>query len=122
VHWTTDLWKCAYCGVEINQAHLEGCATRNTDSAVIWFGPPVTPGMLPRLVVEGDITASAMTCTHCEDGFKPGEVIFENRSQLMGIHGRCILLLAQMVPREMPTPHEIETEFERRRAEISDGS
>lgn len=122
MHWTTDLWTCGYCGVSVNQAHLEGCATRNTDGAVIWFGPPVTPGMLPRVVAEGDITAAHMTCTHCEQEFKPGEVIFENRSQLMGLHGRCILLLAQMIPRDMPTPAEIETEYERRRAEIFDGS
>lgn len=122
MHWTTDRWTCGYCGVSVGEAHLATCATRNTSSQVIWFGPPMTPGMLPRLVVEGDVTASHMTCLHCEEGFKPGEVIFENRAQVTGIHGDCILLLAQMVPRAMLTPDEIETEFERRRAEIFDGS
>ena len=119
VHWTSNLWTCLYCGVAPGQAHQVGCAARNTTAQVIWMGPPITPGMVPREVVAGDI-CGYLTCMHCELPFEPGDTIFENRSQSLGIHGNCILYLAKMIPRELPDPDEIEAEFERRRAELLD--
>jgi hypothetical protein len=120
VHWTNDQWTCGYCGVAVNRPHEEGCAVRNTTNTVVWFGPPVTPGMLPRQVVNGDVAAQYLTCLHCDETFKSGEVVFENRAQSSGIHGECILQLARMIPRELASPDEVEAEFERRRAEIFD--
>lgn len=119
--WTTDTWTCGYCDVQVGQPHHSGCAVRNTTSTVIWFGPPVTPGMLPRHVVEGDAVATYLSCLHCEEKFQPGDVIFENRAQSTGIHGACILQLAQVVPRELASPAEVESEYKQRRAEILDG-
>jgi hypothetical protein len=120
VHWTTDLWTCIHCGVSPGQTHQQGCAVRNTAREVVWFGPPVTDGMLPRLVVEGDVTARYLSCLACERELVPGEVIFENRSQSTALHANCVLQLAQMIPREVASPDEVESEFERRRAEILD--
>lgn len=121
MHWTTETWTCLGCGVAVGQAHTDGCVVRSTTNAVIWLGPPITPGMLPRQVVDGDVIAPYLTCLHCENGFEVGEVIFENRTQAIAIHGSCVLVLAQMVPRELASPEEVEDEYERRRAEIFDG-
>jgi hypothetical protein len=121
VHWTTESWVCPNCAVHVGQRHIDGCSLRATTSEPIWFGPPITPGMLPRRVVEGDVIAPYLKCVHCETDFEVDEVIFENRAQSLAIHGTCILVLAQMVPRELASPEEVEDEFERRRAEIFDG-
>lgn len=120
MHWTTNQWTCAHCGVAPGQTHQEGCAVRNTASEVVWFGPPVTEGMLPRLVVEGDVTACYLSCLACEQEFKPGEVIFENRAQSTALHANCILELARRIPREVASPAEVESEYEQRRSEIFD--
>lgn len=118
MHWTTEKWSCLYCGAEVGAMHAEGCAVAQTDSSPVWLGPPITPGMLPRLVVENDIVASYLKCLHCELPFSPGDVMYESRNQAIGIHGTCVLNMAQMVPRDLTSPEEIEDEFERRRAEI----
>jgi hypothetical protein len=105
----------------VNQPHQVGCAVRNTTAAVVWFGPAMTPGMLPRLVVDGDVTAKYITCLHCENEFQPGEVIFENRAQVIGIHGHCILEMARAIPRDLTSPDEVEAEYEQRLTEIIQG-
>lgn len=120
MHWTTELWVCEHCGVAVGKLHEQGCAVRSTTHSPVWLGPSITLGMLPRMVVHGDVSATYLSCMHCDEAFKPGEVIFENRAQSNGIHGSCILELAQMIPRELASPAEVESEFERRRAEILD--
>lgn len=92
---------------------------RVTGSQVVWYGPPQTPGMMFRNIVEGDIVASMTTCMHCEHAFEPDEVIAENRSQTMAIHAKCILELAAMVPRSQPSAADVRAEYERRRAELA---
>lgn len=120
VDWTTDLWACTGCGVEVGQPHKAGCAMLYSSASVVWLGPPVTPGMLPRTIVEGDVAAHLLACQHCEESFVEGDVIFENRAQSVGIHASCVLLLAEMIPRSLPSPAEIEEAFENRRAGITD--
>lgn len=126
MHWTTEAWQCTGCGVPVGHLHTPGCvylsvsAPETKSADIVWLGPPVTPGMLPRLVVEGDPIAGLLACQHCDTPFGVGDVIFENRAQSIGLHAKCVLAMAAMIPRELPSPAEIETEFARRLAAIEE--
>lgn len=120
MHWTIRAWECPGCGVAVGHSHDSRCAALNVGQSVVWLGPPLVPGMIPKLVHEGDPMAGLIACQHCEEPFVAGEVMFENRSQSVGIHAGCVLLLAAMVPHGMTSPAEVEAEFERRRAEIAE--
>lgn len=118
MHWVTELWSCPECRVEVGQVHHDGCAMRNTAQNTVWQGPPPNPGLIPRLVVAGDVVSMLQVCQHCQGPIVEGEVVFETPLQNFSLHAACVLVMASVVPRHRPSPTEIEEQFERRRAEI----
>lgn len=118
VHWTAAPWLCPKCNAFPGKPHASLCLDAQVKGEAVWYGPPITPGMLPRLVAANDVVAGLLKCSHCENHFKAGEVIFENRHQAVAIHADCVVEMVKMIPGHERTPQEIDEEYEQRLAEI----